>query len=142
MGLLTEENRRELEHSQNFDDAMLTGMITKPFCIVLDELIQKKNLTTQMIVLNSNQSKSYINKLRNPSEKEVKPSRNVVIDIALAIDATLDETNSLLKAARHQDLYARDIVEAVIIWGMLQKKPGKQIRDILEEKGLDIFFKE
>jgi hypothetical protein len=66
----------------------------------------------------------------------------VVIDIALAINATLEETNSLLKAARYQELYSRDEAEAVIIWGLIHKQSGGEIRWALQEKGYNGFFKE
>ena len=52
------------------------------------------------------------------------------------MNATLDETNLLLKSARHQELYARDKAESIIIWGMLKKLSGSQIRELLAENGL------
>ena len=93
------------------------------------------------IVENTSISKAYVNKLRNPSEQNVNPSRKVVIDIALAINATLEETNSLLKAARYQELYTRDAAEAVIIWGLMHGQSGEGIRRELQEKGYGGFFK-
>lgn len=140
MGKTTNENFRELEKSKAYDEANLKGMDVKGFTTALGCLINKKKISTNTIVENSNLSKSYINKLRNPSETAVKPSRYVIIDIALAIDASLDETNHLLKLARYQELYTRDKAESVIIWGMLHKLSGKEIRRQLEEKGLDKIF--
>ncbi len=49
----------------------------------------------------------------------------------------MDETNHLLKLAQYQELYTRDRAEALIIWGMLKGMSGKQIRRMLQEKGLD-----
>lgn len=142
MGRVTDENRRALEKSLFFEDADLKGMIDNEFPATLGRLIKQKRISVLTIVENTNVSKSYINKLRNTSEKHVNPSRRVVIDIALAINATLDETNSLLKAARYQELYTRDPAEALIIWGMLNKKSGTEIRRLLQEKGLDDMFKD
>lgn len=142
MGKITNENRRALENADNYEDAILTGMIDHEFTTALGQLIEKKGISVLSIVENTNVSKSYINKLRNPSEKTARPSRHVIIDIALAIDADLDETNHLLKLARYQELYTRDKSESVIIWGMLKKLPGKQIREMLQERGLDTIFKE
>lgn len=142
MGRTTDENRRELEKALHYEDAHLKGMIGNEFPATLGALIRQKNISVLTIVENTNISKSYINKLRNPSEKTVNPSRRVVIDLALAINATLDETNRLLKTARYQELYTRDPAESVIIWGMLNKMTGKEIRRLLQEKGLDGMFKE
>lgn len=135
MGKITDENRRQLENAEHYEDVQLTGMFDHEFAIYLSQLIEKKNISVLSIVNNSNVSKSYINKLRNPSEKKAKPSRQVIIDIALAMNATLEETNQLLKFARYQELYARDQAESVIIWGMLKHLDGSQIRDMLYEKG-------
>lgn len=142
MGKTTNENFRKLEKAEKYDEAKLNGMNYGEFTTALGCLISKKKISTLAIVENSNISKSYINKLRNPSEKGVKPSRYVIIDIALAIDATLDETNHLLKLARYQELYTRDKAESVIIWGMLHKLSGKEIRRMLAEKGLNGIFKD
>ena len=142
MGKTTVENFRKLEKAENYDEAKLKGMDYGEFTTALGCLISKKKIPTIKIVENTNISKSYINKLRNPSEKSVRPGRYVIIDIALAIDATLEETNHLLKLARYQELYTRDKAESVIIWGMLHKLPGKEIRRMLESKGLDGVFKD
>ena len=120
MGRVTEENKRELERALHFGDAKLTGMVSNTFPVVLGRLIQKKNISVMRIVENTSISKTYVNKLRN---------------------ATLEETNSLLKAARYQELYTRDAAEAVIIWGLIHKQSGAEIRRELQEKGYGGFFK-
>ena len=143
MGKITDENRRRLEAAETVDDIELSGMLDNVFCEELDKLIIEKGFTTQQIVKNSCLSKSYINKLRNPQEKKALPRRNTVIDIALALDANLEETNRLLKYARYQELYTRDPADALIIWGLLKKKSGKEIRELLFEMGfLDSLFTE
>lgn len=142
MGQITTENRRQLEYAKNYEDATLTGMIDGEFTTVLGKLIEEKGISVLSIVENTNISKSYINKLRNPSEKNVRPSRYVIIDIALALNATLEETNHLLKMAQYQELYTRNKAESVIIWGMLNKLSGNEIRTMLYEKGLDTIFKD
>lgn len=142
MGKITEQNRRILEEIKEFDEKMLTGMVEYTFCEELDKMIVEKGYSTQKIVNQSCLSKAYINKLRNRSEKKARPSRNAVIDIALALDASLDETNLLLKCAKYQELYTRNPAEAIIIWGLLKKKTGKEIREMLDERGYlnQLFF--
>lgn len=142
MGKTTVENYRKLKTAEKYEDAKLSGMISHEFSLALDRFIREKNISIMTIVENTNLSKSYINKLRNPSDKKANPSRRVVIDIALALNATLAETNQLLKLARYQELYTRDKAESLIIWGMLKKLDGKEIRKMLQEKGLDGMFKE
>ena len=140
MGKITTENRRVLENAANYDDAILTDMVDHQFTTELGKLIEQKGVSVLSIVEQTNVSKSYINKLRNPSERNVKPSRHVIINIALSIGATLDETNHLLKLARYQELYTRDKAESIIIWGMLKHLSGAQIREMLYDRGFDSMF--
>ena len=44
--------------------------------------------------------------------------------------------NSLLKAARYQELYARNTVDSVIIWGLMHGLSGDQIRCKLSDMGI------
>ncbi len=136
MGKPTDENYRKLQTAKTYDSAALGNMICREFSVTLDKMIIEKGLTTSDLEKRVNITKSYINKLRNPSSKNIKPTRAVIIDIALGMNATLDETNLLLKSARHQELYARDKAESIIIWGMLKKLSGSQIRELLAENGL------
>lgn len=142
MGKITDENRRKIEEADSFDDIVLDGMLDNVFSEELDKLIVEKNVSVQHIVNESGLSKSYINKLRNPLEKKAKPKRNAIINIALALDATLEETNLLLKYAQYQELYTRNDTEALIIWGMLKKKTGAEIRMLLYDRGMDDLYKQ
>lgn len=135
MGEITKENLRKLIEADTYEEAALDGMNNQAFAIALNKLMEDKGATTQFLVGEASISKSYVNKLRNPSEK-VQPTRNMIIDIALALNATYDETNHLLKLAHYQGLYTRDKVESIIIWGMLHNISGKEIRENLEKKGL------
>ena len=118
-------------------------MIDREFSITLDKMMRDKGVSTTELVKSTSLSKAYINRLRDPSRKNDKPKREVVIDIALGINAALDEANLLLKRARYQELYTRDKAESVIIWGMLKKLSGAEIRELLAEKGLlDTIFPE
>ena len=136
MGTITEENHRSLSTSSSYEEAELTGMDMLKFSEELSRLINSKGIPIQIIVDTTGLSKSYINKLRNLKQATVQPSRSVILNIALALDASLSETNSLLKAARYQELYARDTTESVIIWGMLHNLTGTEIRTKLSDMGI------
>lgn len=136
MSKTTDENFRRLNMADKYDDANLKGMIDRDFSTTLDLMIRKKGLTTSYLVEHTTLSKSYINKMRNPSRKDDKPSRSAIINIALGMDAALDETNLLLKRMQYQELYTRDKAESIIIWGMLKKMSGSEIRELLYSKGL------
>ena len=129
MGKPTDENYRKLQAAETYDSADLDNMIDREFSITLDKMMRDKGVSTTELVKSTSLSKAY--------------KREVVIDIALGINAALDEANLLLKRARYQELYTRDKAESVIIWGMLKKLSGTEIRELLAEKGLlDTLFPE
>ena len=133
MGKPTDENYRKLQSADTYDSADLDNMIDREFSITLDKMMRDKGVSTTELVKSTSLSKAYINRLRDPSRKNDKPKREVVID----------EANLLLKRARYQELYTRDKAESVIIWGMLKKLSGAEIRELLAEKGLlDTLFPE
>lgn len=134
MGKITTENRRALENAKNYDDAVLNGMVNRNFASLLRKLMEEKKISSTVLGYEARLSKSYIDKLR--SDEHAWPSRKAVINIALALNATLEETNELLKTAQYQELYTRDEAESVIIWGILRQRSGDEIKEILREKKL------
>ena len=136
MGKPTDENYRKLQAAGTYDSADLKNMIDGEFSATLDQMMTDKKITTADLVKNTNLSKAYINRLHDRSRRNDKPRREVVIDLALGLNATLEETNLLLKRARYQELYTRDQAESVIIWGMLKNLSGQEIRKLLAEKEL------
>lgn len=140
MGKITEENRRKLETAINYEDADITDLIDNAFTDKLDSLFTKKGMTTLEIVEKTGISKSYINKLRNRKEKQVKPDRYKIINIGLALGCNEEEINDLLKSANFHALYARSDKESIIIWGLLHKKNYDEIWNLLEQKGFASIF--
>lgn len=140
MGKITEENRRKLEQANKYEDAEITNLIDNTFTDKLDCLFREKGMSTLEIVERTGISKSYINKLRNRAERNVKPDRYKIINIGLALNCNEEEINSLLKAAKLQALYARSDIESIIIWGLLHKKNYDEIWDLLVQKEFDAIF--
>ena len=136
MGMITDENHRSLSVSCTYEVAELTGMDMQKFSELLSSQIIDKKVPVQKIVDITGLSKSYINKLRNLKGQPVQPSRSVILNIGLAIDLSYDEMNSLLKSARYQELYARNTVDSIIIWGLLHGLSGDQIRCKLSDMGI------
>lgn len=139
MGKITEENRRKLEQADRYEDAAITDMVPDSFTDTLNELFHQKDMSTQEIVNKTGISKSYVNKLRNPSQKKGKPARSIIISMGLALGGSEEEVNRLLKSAGLQPLYSRSQEESVIIWGLLHGKNYEQISDLLDKKGFGSF---
>ena len=136
MGTITDENHRKLSVSCTYEEAELIGMDMQKFSKLLSSHIVDKKVPVQKIVDITGLSKSYINKLRNLKGQPVQPARSVILNIGLALDLSYDEMNSLLKSARYQELYARNTVDSVIIWGLLHGLSGDQIRCKLSDMGI------
>ena len=64
-----------------------------------------------------------------------KPSRETVIKIALVMQTTEDELNELLKLAGHKELYPKKKEDAIIIFGLKNKKEIVEIDELLKEYG-------
>ncbi len=140
MGRITNENKRILQEIPAYDNALLIDLNPTTFSQALSELIIQKGIPVQSIVNATGLSKSYINKLRNLKGAPAQPTRPVVLSIGLALNASLDEMNALPKAAKYQELYARDTADSIIMWGLMHDLTGDQIRSKLSEShsGRDI----
>ena len=60
-------------------------------------------------------------------------SREKVIYVALALNATIEEANELLKLARHKELYPKIKEDAIVIFGLKNRKNMYEIYDLLEK---------
>lgn len=69
---------------------------------------------------------------------ERNPSKETVIKIALTLGASLEETNELLKLAKHKELYPKLKEDAIIIFGIRNKKDIYEIDELLEKNRADI----
>ena len=140
MGKITEENYRKLTEAVNYEDADISGLIDDTFTETLDNFFLEKSVSTQDVVNRTGISKSYINKLRNRSEKHLKPDRYKIINIGLALNCTEAEINPLLKSAKLHALYARSKQESLIIWGLLKGKNYTEILNLLDDHGFGKIF--
>ncbi|MGN1139051.1 MAG: hypothetical protein ACI4RM_06355 [Ruminococcus sp.] len=89
---------------------------------------QKTDVALTTLSVLAGQNKSYLGNVINGVKKN--PSRDVLLCFAFALDATFDETQSLLKCSGHQPLYVRRKRD-VIIWFCLKK--GQSLGDVNEE---------
>lgn len=78
------------------------------------------------IALSKSQFYSLLNGTRNPSKESV-------IKIAFGLKVTLDEINELLKAAGYHALDPKEKEDAIIIFGIDNKKEVGKIEELLRE---------
>lgn len=66
-----------------------------------------------------------------------KPSRNKILQIALAMGLTLQETNWLLQAGEANTLYCKDRRDAIIVFCVEKRYPLHQVNEELYRFGED-----
>lgn len=70
------------------------------------------------------------------------PKKNQIIQIAFALGVSLDELNELLKLAKLKELYAKNMDDAIIIYGIKNGLDLGKIDVLLEEKRCTMRFSE
>ncbi len=140
MGYSTDEIRRMLKKAKSYNDVKDAHFINGDFAKAVSDLIERrkkeKGVTQEKLLRSANLGHSTIANLKN-SRNRKKPDRDTILDLCLALDASLEETNELLKLSRNQELYVRDRKDSIIYWGLLHKKKGDEIREVLLENGFD-----
>ena len=79
----------------------------------LEILLHSKGLNKSEVIKRGNLDRNYAYQIFNGTKKN--PSRNKVIMIAIGMDLTLDETQTLLKMCGLTELYVRILRDSIII---------------------------
>lgn len=87
------EAAREL--AEPLDD--LIGQLDEPFALTLFRLIDKKGKTDVEVYKRANLDRKHFSKIR--TVKDYMPGKRTIIALAIAMELTLDETETLLKTA-------------------------------------------
>lgn len=103
---------------------------------LLDRYDKKYSLVSEDAML----ATAYVGNAVNGRIKD--PSRDALISICLAIHATVEETQELLKCAGKAPLYVRKKRDVIIWYGLSKKEPIYQVNANLIERGLTPLFKD
>ncbi len=106
------------------------------FCETLNGLLEKHNVTTQQVIVETVLSKSYVYQVLSG---ERKPGRDIIIKIAIAATLSLDETQHLLMLGEKGILYPKVKRDAIIMSSILRERNVAETHDFLislGEKGL------
>jgi hypothetical protein len=95
------------------------------------ELIALHKKIPQDIISQANFSKSYYYKIL---KGEKHPSRDIVLQLAFLIQASLEESNLLLKYAKYAPLYVKDPRDAILFHGIQHGLSLIEINHLLDEE--------
>ncbi len=133
MQSITDELLNELKNATDIEEFFKTfedKFITQTHHTYLNELATLKNLKISTIARNSG-SGEYTYKIFNG---ERKPSRDILISIALGMGLSLEETQLLLRISKFAILDSRDKRDSIIIYGLTHNLSVHQTDEILYDK--------
>ena len=99
---------------------------------LLEKLRGKSGITKPDIVIRTGLSKTYIYQLFNG---EYIPGRNVLLRLAFALNASVDDTQRLLMLAKKSVLYPKIKRDAAIIVCLSQKNSETETNEFLQSIG-------
>ncbi len=110
-------------------------MVTADFCTLLSRFCEERKLVPERVIQASQIDRTYGHQLFNGTRK---PSRDKVLQLAIGIGLTIDETQKLLQAAGRNLLYPRLKRDAVIIFCLKKGYDMMQAQDILNAYSLTL----
>ena len=100
----------------------------------LQQLLWKYDKKASILSVEAMQSHSYVGKIINGQNNN--PTRNVILCICLALGATLEETQYLLKYSGHAPLYVRKKRDVIVWFGLTKNESLDTVNDNLINRGL------
>jgi hypothetical protein len=98
----------------------------------LNALMGKRDMSTQQLFEQARLERSTGFKIMNGQRR---PSRDVLLRVALVLKLDLEEAQQLLKVGRHAPLTPRDSRDQAVIRGLLHKKSLYDVDEILDRQG-------
>lgn len=137
----TKEILNKIESANTWEELgdILRGLEKITFGDRLSQLCVKYQIKPSKLQLEVAVSKTMFYDVMNGTRK---PSKETVIKIALVMKITEEELNELLKLAGHKELYPKKKEDAIIIFGLKNKKDIVEIDELLKEYGSKIRIKE
>lgn len=135
MQTITEDLLKQLKNTANiaeFLDKHNDEFIKETPKSYLNFMLSKKNMSVARIAKESGVGE-YTYKIFND---ERKPSRNILIALAVGMSLTLQETQLLLRISKFAILDSRDKRDSIIIFGLMNHLSVFEIDDLLSENGV------
>lgn len=100
----------------------------KNFSEMLQDLFKKKKISKATLARKAGISNVYLYQIFSG---ERNPSRNRILCLCYGLDATLEETQELLKHSGYAQLYVKDKRDAIIIYGLVHSLELDEVNDRL-----------
>lgn len=100
----------------------------------LQALFERRSISKTMLAKQSGISEVYLHQVFSGRRT---PSRNRLLCLCFGLEATVDETQELLRHARFAPLYSRDRRDAILIFGLSHNMTLAQLNDKLYDENVD-----
>ena len=100
----------------------------------LQALFERRSISKTMLAKQSGISEVYLHQVFSGRRT---PSRNRLLCLCFGLEATVDETQELLRHARFAPLYSSDRRDAILIFGLSHNMTLAQVNDKLYDENVD-----
>ena len=129
LNALGEHKTLDVVLKQNTSD-----FISRPLCDALADLLVQKGLTRSQAIRSSMLNTIYGQQIFAGTKT---PSRDKLLAIALGMQLSFQETDTLLKQQGYARLYPRRQRDAVIIYGLLHRMTPLDVNTLLYENEME-----
>ena len=115
----TNNLRQELMEAPSLDQFLSENQDSfnrDSICELLNRLFQKRRISKATLAKQSGMSEVYLHQVFSGRRN---PSRNRLLCLCFGLNATLEETQELLKQCGFAQLYPKDRRDAIILYGIL-----------------------
>lgn len=117
-----------------FYDENKQYMVSEKLSQMLDRIIKEKNLKKSEVIKESEISEVYAYQIFSGLRK---PERKKLLCLTIAMGLDLDETQTLLKCAGYNTLYAKIPFDSIVIYAIHQKLSVIEINNLLFKHNLE-----
>ena len=136
----TDDLKRELMSEADLDAYIKENealFVDKTVIELLGELYERKSLSKAALAKQAGMSEVYVHQVFSGRRT---PSRDRLLCLCIGLEATLEETQRLLKQAIYAQLYPANKRDAIIIHGIIRRTSLSQINDKLFTEGEKTLF--
>lgn len=109
-------------------------MVKEDLSTLLDQLMQKHDLKKSQVIRGAEMSEVYAYQIFSGLRV---PERKKLLCLAIAMELSLDEVQTLLKSAGYSKLYVKLPFDSIVLYGICKKLSVVEINELLFEYGLE-----
>lgn len=113
--MITSKIEERLSEMNAFDDKLIEENACPELCILLNGLMEEKNISRPELIRKLNVDQNYGYQLLNGTRT---PTRERLIKIGLILGLDVEQLQKLLKTAQKESLYVRNLVDAKVFYAV------------------------